>query len=696
MKGGIRLRRGKGFKLLSCLILAVFLFSGCGGSSGDTNWEYQKTIQNPLKATCGNSEVKLGNLEQDGVEVTIPANTFAQPTEVSLINPDKVPKYESKQMTGFGAPIDISVGEKSVRLQQPVTIKMKFDPSTLGADLESGSLYMGYFNGKQWQYIKPVVDRDKNIMTFTTSHFSLFGTTKLTVDQRIEQYTSNKALADWAQKQSDSMTNAAAEKVIDHILKDKMGISDEATKGKVLGSLLKDDEWGSMVKNLASGDVAGFNQDLQVLAGKKIVENVSESTLSKALGHLTSDLGVETAKKASEAAGYLAEGRAKDAARIIGEHIADQFMITTAGKIAVAAIENKIASWKNEEVEAAYQAYKNGASSKVPWWGYQVEKGNFDDVWSQMGGAARQLEIEAIAAQEKVREDAGMLALDEREKEKIRTLVRNDLQKQFEQRVKTDAEIEKQKAEYDMIMDMYQEAGFMEKGRWGWEKEYELEQRLDVLVHFKDKLLKDTGREYIKSGNGHSKDAISINELKLIAMNWFSTSDPAERQKIYVEYLKKEFGIVLSPKAELLNGKWSSTSITITEFDLGPPPEKSEESESVDGCDLSDLDIYNAIKANLEKQKGKPIPINMSLQLNADGSGTLILISEDGDKTNIPATYKDGTLIASTKEEGASIKFEGMASEYGGAVSLSGSFNIRELPSSGGKAWIRGTWTARK
>jgi hypothetical protein len=696
MKGGIRLRRGKSFKLLSCLILSVFLFSGCGGSSGDTNWEYQKTIQNPLKATCGNSEVKLGNLEQDGVEVTIPANTFAQPTEVSLINPDKVPKYESKQMTGFGAPIDISVGEKSVRLQQPVTIKMKFDPSTLGADLESGALYMGYYNGKQWQYIKPVVDRDKNIMTFTTSHFCLFGTSKLTVDQRIEKYTSNKALADWAQKQSDSMTNAAAEKVIDHILKDKLGISDEATKGKVLASLLKDDEWGSMVKNLASGDVAGFNQDLQVLCGKKIVENVSESALSKALGHLTSDFGVETAKKASEAAGYLAEGRAKDAARIIGEHIADQFMITTAGKIAVAAIENKIASWKNEEVEAAYQAYKNGASSKVPWWGYQVEKGNFDDVWSQMGGAARQLEIEAIAAQEKVREDAGMPALDEREKEKIRTLVHNDLQKQFEQRVKTDAEIEKQKAEYDMIMDMYKEAGFMEKGRWGWEKEYELEQRLDVLVHFKDKLLRDTGREYIKSGNGHNKDAISVNELKLIAMNWFSTSDPAERQKQYVEYLKKEFGIVLSPKAELLNGKWSSTSITITEFDLGPPPEKSEESESVDGCDLSDLDIYNAIKANLEKQKGKPIPINMSLQVNADGSGTLILISEDGDKTNIPATYKDGTLIASTKEEGASIKFEGMASEYGGAVSLSGSFNIRELPSSGGKAWIKGTWTARK
>lgn len=675
-------------------MLGCFLLSGCGSkATGDTNWEYQKTIQNPLKATCGSSEVKLGNIEKDGVEVTIPANTFAKPTEVSLINPDKTPKYASKEMTGVGAPIEISVGEESVRLQQPVTVRMKFDPALLGADLESGSLYMGYYNGKQWQYIKPAVDRENNIMSFTTSHFSLFGQAKLTVDQRIEQYTHNAALADWAQDQSDEMTNAAAEKVIDHILQDKLGISDETTKGKVLNSLLKDDEWGGMLKNLANGDVEGFNQDLQVLAGKKIVENVPKSTLSKALGGLTSDFGVGTVAKASEAAGYLAEGRAKDAARIIGEHIADQFMITTAGKIAVAAIEHKISSWKNEEVEAAYQAYKNGASSKVPWWGYQVEKGNFDDVWSQMGGAARQLELEAIAAQEKAREEAGMPPLTDREKEKLRTMVEKDLKKQFEQRVKTDAEIEKKKAEYDLIMGMYKESGFMEKGRWGWEKGYELEQRLDVLLHFKDKLLKDTGRKFIKDGNGHTKESISVNELKSIAMDWFSTDDPAERQRKYVEYLKKEFGIILSPKAELLNGPWSSCTITITEFDLGPAPEPSEQVETEEGCDLDNLDMYNMIKANLEEQKGKPKPINMSLQLGADGSGTMTITDEDGDKNNLPAKYKDGTLTASTNEEDARVKFQGAVSEFGEAISISGSFEIKGISD---PAWIKGTWSATK
>lgn len=697
------MRRGKGFKLLSGLIVGVFLLSGCGGGgsgSGDTKWEYEKTIQNPLKATCADAEVKLGNLDTEGVEVTIPAGTFAKPTEVTLVNPDKVPDYASSEMMGFGAPIDISVGEEELRLQQPVTIKMKFNPAELGeADLESGSLYMSYFNGEEWQYIKPVVDRNNNTMTFITSHFCLFGKSKLTVDKRISQFIENEALSSWAQKQSDDMTNSAAEKVIDHILQDKLGISDEATKGKVLGSLLKDDEWGNMVKALAEGDVAGFNKDLQVLAGKKIVENVPKSTLSKALGGLTSDFGTETVAKAAEAAGYLAEGRATDAARILGEHIADQFMITTAGKIAVAAIEHKISSWKNEEVEAAYQAYKNGASSRVPWWGYQVEKGNFDDVWSQMGGAARQLEIEAIAAQEKVRKEAGMPALDDNEKEKIRTMVQRDLKKQFEQRVKTDAEIEKIEAEYKMIMDMYEEAGFMEKGRWGWEKSYELEQRLDILMNFRDKLLRDTGRDNIKSGNGHNEKAISVNELKTIAMIWFGTDDPAERQKQYAEYLKNEFGIDLFPKAEMLNGQWSSASMTITEFDLGPPPTDEDIPEDVqegmEGCDINSLDIYNQIKAGLQEQVGKTIPINMSMQFNADGSGTITVVNEEGEANTYPATYANGVLTATIADQGVKNTMHGTITESNGVISLNGTW-IADLSSEDRKAWIKGTWSGRK
>lgn len=685
-------------KRLMPLLLAVLLtVSGCVGSgvggNGDTGWTYEKNLANPLTGTAGAEKLTLGNLSTEGIEVEIPAGAFSEETPVKLMNPDEVPKYVSAQMTGFGAPIEISVeGRDSVRLLQPVTIRMKYDPAALGEDLETGALYFGYFNGKEWQYVKPVVDTENHVMTFTTSHFSLFGQAKITVDQRIEQYTKNAALASWAQEQTNSVTNEALERVIDHILKDKLKISDENLNGKIINSILKDDEWGGMLEGLAGSDPEKINQNLNVLIGKKIVDNVPASRLSSALGGLTSDFGVATVQKASEAAGYLAEGRTTDAARILGEHIADQFLITSVGKIAVTAINNQISSWKNEEVEAAYQAYKNGASSSVPWWGYQVEKNNFDDVWSQMGGAARQLEIEAIAKQEKVRKEAGMPPLEDSEKDRIRSMVAKDLKLQFEERAKKDVEIEKKKAEFDLIMKMYKDSGFMEKGRWGWDQSFELEQRMDLLVHFKDKLLKDTGRTFIKPGNGHGDEAISVEELKMIAMNWFGTENPLERQQKYEEYLLKEFGISLAPKTEALNGSWSSGTLTLTEFDLGPPPPPSEEPKDPEGCDLSDLDLYNMIKSGLEEKLNKPMPINLSLQLDAQGSGSASFTLMSEDKTSLSAVYKNGVLTMTTSEEGGTLTMIGRASNADGGIKMTGTLEIRD----GSAAWIKGVWEATK
>ena len=48
----------------------------------------------------------------------------------------------------------------------------------------------------------------------------------------------------------------------------------------------------------------------------------------------------------------------------------------------------------------------------------------------------------------------------------------------------------------------------------GMGKGWELEQRLDILTHFKDKLLRDTVPSFIKDCNGHTKEA-TANELKL-------------------------------------------------------------------------------------------------------------------------------------------------------------------------------------
>ena len=693
------LRKSTYTKYLSLIISISMLLSGCGGNnvsktnkSLESNWKYEQQIKEPLKATCAEEEVVLGNLEEHGVQVVIPAGAFAEPTEVTLINPESAPSYIEEEMTGLGAPIDISAGEHPVRLQQPVKVTMKFDPTELEQDYESGSMYIGYFNEKEWEYMKAEVDREQNTITFLTSHFSMLAKAKLSVDERIDQYISNEAVSEWVKDQKNSITDEALSSAIDNILKDKLKINSDSIAAQVFNSILEDGEWEDMVANIKDGDPEKFNQNLQVLLGKKIVENVPTSALSGALKSITGELGIETIEKASEAAGYLAEGRAKDAAKIIGEHIADQFMITKVGKFAVAAIDSQIKSWKSEEIEAAYLAYKNGASSSVPWWGYQVEKGNFDDVWSQMGGAARQLELEAIRDQNKAREEAGMPLLTGAEEDKIRQGVQKDLKKQFESRLVKDEEIEKKKEELVMIMDMFKDAGLVEKGRFGWSNSYELETRLDVLNHFKNKLLKDTGRDFIKSGNVHNKEAIAVNQLKTIAMKWFSAKTPEEQKKLYEDFLKSEFNIVLYPLASEISGAWSSSSITITSYDLGtPPPESSAGTGSEEGCDLSDIDTYNMIKAGLEENMGKSIPMIMSLSINEGGTGTLTIVSDDSN-TQGNATYNSGHLTTTISQDGATIVYSGDVKKSGDSITLAGSFKM-EL---GEGIWIKGSWSGVK
>ena len=691
--------------ILAIVIAASMLLGGCGGTesstggpevkaSEPTNWEYTKDIPDPLTATSGAEDVVLGDLEVHGVMVHIPGGTFDTPTEVSLVNPDSAPGYDEKEMNGLGAPIQITAGDGPVRLMQPVTITMKYNPDEVGDDFETGAMYFGYFNESEWEYIKADVDTQAQTMTFTTSHFSLFSKAKLTVDERIDQYVDNSAVADWLKDQTSTMTEDALNSAIEHILIDNLKINNKSMIAQIYNSVLEDDEWKSMVESVNAGDPAMFNQNLQVLLGKKIVENVSESTLSNALKSLTGDLGIETVEKASEAAGYVAEGRYRDAAKIIGEHIADQFMITKVGKFAVAAIEGQIQSWKDEEVEAAYQAFKNGASSNVPWWGYQVEKENFEDVWSQMGGAARQLELEAVRAQNEARKDAGMEPLTREEEDKIRASVKKDLEKEFKSRIQKEAEIDKKKEELNMILEMYKDAGLMNKGAFNWTESYELETRMDILMNLKDKVLRDTGRKFIKSGGVHNEEAIGVEQLRMIALIWFGTDDEEQRRKEYAEYLLNELGVSIYAEANELNGIWSSAALIITEFDLGPPPESSESSDEsdVEGCDLMDIDVYSMVKAALEERIGQPLAVGMKLQIDENGSGTLSIIGEDGDNTDIPATYNNGILSAVGNIEGTGISMEGYVSESNGAISLSGSFIIDMSED----AWIKGTWTGNK
>lgn len=669
---------------------AMLTVTGCGSGGGDTAWNFKPTIDKPIQASSDKDAVKLGDLGSQKVQVEVPGGSFDKNTQITLENPKKVPKVVGAQFSPLGAPIQISTGAKGARMNEPVTITLKMDPSTYGASAKQPSdFWATYYNGEKWDYIKPdKVDLKAGTLTFTTYHFSLFGYGKVSVEEQIGQYAHDKAVGEWAQENVDQRMEDAAKKIVDHILTEKLKIEDESVKKKVLANLLLNDEWGDMVSKAKKGDVTGFNESMQVLAGKTIVDFVPKSTLSKSLENLTSNLGVETVKKASEAAGYLAEGNGTEAARIIGEHIADQFIFTTAGRLAVAAVQCKIDTWKNDEIEAAYQAWKNGADSNVPFWGYQVEKNAFGDVWEQMKGARRQIEIDAIKAQEKIRKEAGMPALTEAEKDKIREAAKKNLEALFKQRQKEDEAVAKAEEEIKKLATVFKDNNLLTPGDWGYpDSYYGVDQRLEELLHFKDKVLRDTKRKGLTDGASSNKVNISHADLVALTYAWYTEPDGPQK---YAQMLKDKFGIVMAPKAEEMSGQWTGT-FTLEKLNLPPAQPAGENKE---GCDITDF------RQQLEAMKGKPQPASFNMQMNADGSGTMTVAinNQDGtgaDPTTMPCSYTDGKITASMSEKDGTMKFTGNASSTDKTLVVNGTWIVSGA--SEGKVYsLSGSWKASK
>jgi hypothetical protein len=169
-------------------------------------------VMSMLLSGCGGSNA---NVLENKVEVTIPANTFLEPTEVSLMNADSISGYSEEEMEVLVAPIAILVGVDSVRLEQADKITTKYDAAMPEDNYESGELYIGYFNGSEWEYMKTEVDRENNTMWFYTSHFSPFGAAKLKLDKRIDEYVSNQAAGYLA----EGRTKDAAKIIGEHLAK---------------------------------------------------------------------------------------------------------------------------------------------------------------------------------------------------------------------------------------------------------------------------------------------------------------------------------------------------------------------------------------------------------------------------------------------------------------------------------------------
>lgn len=634
-------------------------------------WEFSPSIASPLTSTTSQqNNTTLGDLSNNKVQVKIDQGAFDSETEISLTNPSNVPQIDTNTIDTIGAPIEL-LSNKEHRLNEKATVTFAFDKDKLPQDTQEYQLRVAYYNGKNWDYIKPTnVDFDGGKVSFETYHFSLLGLTKLKSDTTItQQWIKSQALDNKLKENTDATTDEIAGKVVDLML-EKIGISDKSIKGQVIGDVLKDDSYKDIYDAYKSGDIAGFNQKVAMLAGKKIASNVPESVMSEALGNISGDAAGDV-EAVAKAAGYMAEGQYKEAAKILGENIADKFLITTATKIAVEVVDGQIQSWKNSEIEAAYKAYKDGANNYF--YGYNVDSGDFDGVWSQMRGIGRQLELEAINKENNIRKESGMPELNEKQIEIIRENVKQTYKKQFENRQKQEDEIQKEEDKLKAIFGAFEEAGFL--GRIppkGLDKGYDLETRLGVLNHFVEKMMKDTSRFEITDKKGLLvEDKISLDDLVQGTRIYFSGPEGPEE---YRKFLQDRFGISMYPKLEDIAGEYTGT-ITITKFVV--PEELTDEMKASledAGCEASEVNI------DTETVVDKEQPMQLQIKKTSENGGVLIA-GEDSDKQEIPFTYVDGKITINTVENEAVLnaEFIPMVSDSGVEMSGNASANFKSI-----------------
>ncbi len=649
-------------QIASILFMSVFflMLSGCSrvpdGSTvqdrlevpslgnGNTTWEYEQKISAPLNGLVStDQDLSLGDLQTNQVGIIVKQWALSSGTVITVQHPSKTPKIFAEQVQTLGAPIEINAGELPIRLDEKAVVTFAFDPKVLSPDTFPSELRVVYFNGQEWETIRPLsVDMTWGVVTFETYHFSLFGLNKIKDKTKItEEWIHSKTLDEELKKNLNSASDHVANQIIDLTLQ-KMGITDKSLKGKILSDVLKDDSYKKIYDAYQKWDVAELNQRITLLASKKIVQNVPSSVFKTMLGE-TID-AKDDIEAVSKAAGFAVEGRYEDAARIIGENIADKFLLTTATKIAAEVMQGQIDSRKNKEVEAAYMAFKNGADGYF--WGYNVDPWDFASVWDQMRWIRRQLEIDAISKENAIRRESGMSELTAAQEDMVRAGVKASYEKQFMVRKEREIEITKQEEKLRLIIAWFAQADFFDCTLWpvGLDKWYDYDSKLDVLDHFTRKMMDDTGRFNVSEKEWLLVDwALQITDIVQAARLYFWWPDG---KKAYQKFLKDRFGIVIAPALEDLQGEWNWTA-TVTAVELSEEAKAQVAKwEKPEGCEF---DI------NLEEMIWQSNPITMIITPIGKEGGSLLMKSIDeegwGDTQQTTFTYSEGVLTATISQE---------------------------------------------
>jgi len=618
------------------LLVLMIALTGCGDKSDSEGTANGEPTELGSVSSFAEDAI-IGDYVNQGVEVSIPKGALADGTTVLVEKNADAPKIDEAMMSLTGSPINVTITGNQRRTDAPIRIKMKLDASVFDGLMEFEGFKGAHFSDETgWSYTTPVeVNPTEGYIVFEVFNNPLWGPAELTETERKEQFIKNKALQQWGMSQIEGDVQQVTRDVIESILVEQFNSKNqseiEAVAKAVLAELKYGNlEYGKLATDLMNKDFASYTANVATMVGKTFAEAYENDNLSELFGQTGT---------AAAAAGYLWEGDYSGAGMKLAEAISELSPVYKVGKVAVEVIDMKINNWKANGIEEAYKAYKEGSNDYILF-GYDVDPGDFDQVYEQMRGVARQIEMDAV---KRYANSIGVTVeeLSDAQKEKAITRAKNDLKFQFEKRLKQEDEIEKAEEDQREVIAQFEKWGLLDKGKTWYPEDASIEQMLTRLHNQIARIQKETGRFDLVYRDGDLHDqARGLDNVGKIKENEMLVSHLAELISTrYVfgeeEYLKKlkEFGYM--KPVELQVGTYTGI-LVVTEAPIidvmkkalndpaSVPEIKDANGEKCEEFDIFEEDVQQSIREAIVQAEGVvgvEVPLTVTI-IKADEEGT--------------------------------------------------------------------------
>ena len=488
-----------------------------------------------------NTNVIAGDLMQNSIQLIISEGTFDQKVNLQVKEGPSAVQFDKKRANLIGTPFDITIDQEQKRLKKPVIVKLKLDQKEIASLKRPVDLWIGYFNGKTWDYFPPLeVNLKEKYVKFETYHFSEHAKADLTKMEQISTFAYTNAVNKWAEKDNNVLTKQATEQMVKQILSKNMGIDNKGLTQDIVEAIMKENDYAKLLVSYNDNKMDAFGTDLAVLAGKKIFEVVSTESNAKAL------LGKVTEHSSKIGAGVnisiaLAQGDLEKAAKELSLEIINTYPVTKLFKAAAEITERQVNRWRDQGIESAYQVYVNGSEKNKTYWGFrQVEAGNFEDVWSGLLGLENKIQDDAL----KNYAAANNISVDQLGRatiESIRKQTKENLRQEFNKRKKQESEIEAVKASNIKIIQEFENSNLLTLYQHGFTGDTKFDFRLERLFRIKDMILIDTKSRIGFTGVDEA-GIISAHTVATLIQVWYSENGKEKYRKelIRLGYLKEK------------------------------------------------------------------------------------------------------------------------------------------------------------